>query len=170
MMIDIECGRPLPVVTGPPVPDLDGPDPDRPDPDGPDPLAWPSLAALPPGGMRRLRLLDVVPGELFAIYAWFRDTHRSLAGDETIVHEYRVDARVEPSTGQIVDIVATPAVLPHVECPQAAWSATRLMGSRLPGLRAEVRSAFVGPSTCTHLNDQLRSLADVLALVRAAWT
>src|SRR5258708_38550266 len=76
-------------------------------------------------------------------------TVRSITSDPV-----RVDARVEPSTGQIVDIVATPAVLPHVECPQAASSATRLMGSRLPGLRTEVRSTFVGPSTCPHLNNQ----------------
>jgi hypothetical protein len=29
------------------------------------------------------------------------------------------------------------------------------------GLRAWVRSELAGPSTCTHLNDTLRGLADV---------
>jgi hypothetical protein len=33
------------------------------------------------------------------------------------------------------------------------------------GLRPEVRAQFVGPSTCTHLNDVLRGLEDVEWLV-----
>jgi hypothetical protein len=33
------------------------------------------------------------------------------------------------------------------------------------GLRREVRKTFVGPSTCTHLNDTLRSFEDVGALL-----
>jgi hypothetical protein len=34
----------------------------------------------------------------------------------------------------------------------------------LSALRTRVRKEFVGRSTCTHLNDSLRSLADVTAL------
>jgi hypothetical protein len=33
-------------------------------------------------------------------------------------------------------------------------------------LRASVRAEFLGISTCTHLNDALRALEDVPALVR----
>ena len=35
----------------------------------------------------------------------------------------------------------------------------------LAGLRPDVRAQFVGPSTCTHLNDVLRGLEDVEWLV-----
>ena len=34
------------------------------------------------------------------------------------------------------------------------------------GLRPDVRARFVGPSTCTHLNDVLRGLEDIEWLVR----
>ena len=122
---------------------------------------------LPALSMRRCRLLEVVPGPWFAVHAWFRDTYRSAAGDETIIHEYQVDARVEPDTWRIVEISAIPRVLPWIECPQAAASAGRLVGATLHELRTDVRNEFVGTSTCTHLNDQLRSLTDVIALAQA---
>jgi len=57
--------------------------------------------------------------------------------------------------------------LPWVECPTAATSAQRLIGVPADSLRATVRDTFVGPTTCTHLNDTLRSLEDVPALVGA---
>jgi hypothetical protein len=34
----------------------------------------------------------------------------------------------------------------------------------LAGLRPTVREQFVGVTTCTHLNDTLRSLEDLMAL------
>ena len=58
----------------------------------------------------------------------------------------------------------TPRVLPYVECPSAAASAARLAGQDLDALRERVRADFVGTTTCTHLNDLLRSLEDVRAL------
>jgi len=36
----------------------------------------------------------------------------------------------------------------------------------LSSLRPVVRKEFVGRTTCTHLNDSLRSLADIAALYR----
>ena len=57
-------------------------------------------------------------------------------------------------------------MLPWFECPEAAGSAERLVGRPLDGLRASVRAEFLGTSTCTHLNDALRALEDVPALVR----
>jgi hypothetical protein len=56
---------------------------------------------------------------------------------------------------------AIPHVLPWTECPQAAASARRLAGMPVTGLRPDVRAQFVGPSTCTHLNDVLRGIEDV---------
>ena len=36
------------------------------------------------------------------------------------------------------------------------------------GLRQHVRDTFLGTSTCTHLNDTLRSLEDIPALLQLA--
>jgi hypothetical protein len=56
-------------------------------------------------------------------------------------------------------------VLPWDECPGAAGSAARLVGQPVGALRRIVGDELRGTSTCTHLNDLLRSLADVPHLV-----
>jgi hypothetical protein len=61
--------------------------------------------------------------------------------------------------------VATPRVLPWIECPGAATTAGRLVGRPVAGLRGLVRDELVGTSTCTHLNDLLASLSQVDQLV-----
>jgi hypothetical protein len=131
--------------------------------------AWPDLADLPPNAMRRHRLLDVarVADGTVRVYAWFRDVFQRPDGERTIVHEYEIDATIDPATATVLEIVATPRVLPWRECPQAAASAERLRGTSLANVREDVRAGFVGRSTCTHLNDQLRSLADVVELAQA---
>jgi Protein of unknown function (DUF2889) len=60
---------------------------------------------------------------------------------------------------------ATPKVLPWPECSDAGASATRLVGLPLDDIRQYVRTDLNGISTCTHLNDLLRSLGDVPALL-----
>jgi hypothetical protein len=72
---------------------------------------------------------------------------------------------IDRTTMSVVSCEATPRVLPWRECPEAAASARRLAGWPVQGLRPEVRARFVGPSTCTHLNDVLRGLEDVEWLV-----
>jgi hypothetical protein len=130
---------------------------------------WQALPPLPPLGMRRRRLLEVAPGDgdRLRVFAWFRDSFQFPGGEQTIVHEYEVDALVETATWTVVDATAVPRVLPWFECPQAAASAGRIAGLKLADLREEIRADFVGISTCTHLNDQLRSLTDVIALAEA---
>jgi hypothetical protein len=146
----------VPMTVGPVATDVT-----RDDPDG-----WHALGSLGPSSMRRRRLLEVVPHRDFVrVFAWFRDTFRQPDGTETIVHEYDIEATVEPDGWRIADIAATDHVLPWPECPQAAGSPGRLVGAPLHSLREDVRAGFVGTTTCTHLNDQLRSLADVPALV-----
>lgn len=149
-----------PVVTGPPAPDLDG---------GDDPLAWhEGVAPLPPHGMRRRRCLDIWREEdLVLVECLFRDSHFDTAGCETVVHEYTVHATVDPDTMRFDDCTADVGALPWLECPAAAASAQRLAGTTLDDLRSRVRGSFVGPSTCTHLNDTLRSLEDVPRLLDA---
>jgi hypothetical protein len=102
---------------------------------------------------------------VWAIDAHFRDSYVDDEG-ETVVHEYTVVARVDAATEVFLEAEATPRVLPWFECPEAAASAGRLAGRSLDSLRAGVRAEFLGASTCTHLNDMLRALADVGGLAR----
>lgn len=146
----------IPVPLGPATTDLVPPD---------DPLAWHEVGPLPPGAMRRRRLVEVAPGDPCPVWAMFRDTHVDPAGTETVLHEYSLTAALDAATMTLVDCRATPQVLPWQECPQAAASATRLTGRRVEELRDLVSREFKGTSTCTHLNDLLRSLAGLAALV-----
>jgi Protein of unknown function (DUF2889) len=150
-------GRP-PVVTGPQAPPLATSDP----------LGWHQTGPLPPHAMRRSRRMDVTPGPLASIDVLFRDSHVDEDGTETIVHEYTVAATVDTRDGILTSCSATPRVLPWVECPVAALSAGRLAGLPVAGLRRHVRDAFQGTSTCTHLNDTLRSLEDIPAMLALA--
>ena len=68
---------------------------------------------------------------------------------------------VDTDAGRIVDIEAVADVLPWVECPNAVASAGRLRDQPLAGLRPWVRQTFTGTTTCTHLNDTLRTLGDL---------
>jgi hypothetical protein len=96
----------------------------------------------------------------------FRDSHVDDGGRETIMHEYTLTGTADPAAGRVVAVSAQVRVLPWMECPGALASAQRIDGMELDQLRLRVRKEFVGRSTCTHLNDSLRSLADVMALYR----
>ncbi len=87
-------------------------------------------------------------------------------GVETVLHEYTVKGNADAGSGRIVSVAARAQVLPWLECPGAVASAERLAGMELSSLRPTIRNEFVGRSTCTHLNDSLRSLADISALAR----
>ncbi|MCB1005075.1 MAG: DUF2889 domain-containing protein [Acidimicrobiales bacterium] len=154
-----ETGVPL-LGWGPPAPDLG---------DGSDPDAWHDMPALAPASMRRRRRLDVaaVDGRL-VVDVRYRDSYWERDGAETVVHEYAVEAAVDLAERRLVGAVAHPGPLPAPACPTAAASAADLAGVGLDELRDVVRERFVGVSTCTHLNDVLRSLADVGALWDAA--
>ena len=97
----------------------------------------------------------------------FRDSHVDDQGFESIMHEYTMSGTVDLRAGRIGTVSARANVLPWVECPGALASAQRVDGMELSELRSRIRKEFVGRSTCTHLNDSLRSLADVTALHRA---
>lgn len=148
-----------PPFLGPAAPGLLVPD---------DPLAWHPLDTLPPTGIRRARRIDVwLDGEAIAAEAFFRDSHVDGDSFEEVVHEYTVHASVDAQTLCFTAVRAEIGVLPFAECPAAAASAGRLVGQAVTDLRSRVRGDFTGPSTCTHLNDILRSLEDLPALIRA---
>jgi hypothetical protein len=118
-------------------------------------------------GMRRFRRLDLCPAEDTSVDfdAHFRDTHVDGDGVETIVHEYTVAGSVDITTRTIRSVSANVQVLPWQECPGAIGSAARVRGMGLTELRGRIRAEFVGTSTCTHLNDTLRAIGDLDALL-----
>jgi hypothetical protein len=135
-----ETGQ-VPTPVGPPAPVLD------------------DTPALPVGGMRRRRRIDV-DGEEVDVH--FRDSWFGPDG-EVVLHEYSLRARVVD--GVLVDVAGHANVLPWTECPGAIGHIGAVAGARLEDLADRVRADLVGPISCTHLNDTVRSLADAAALV-----
>jgi hypothetical protein len=130
-----------------------------------DPVAWHEVAPLAVQASRRRRRLDLweADGTTF-VECHFRDSHMGPDGRETVVHEYAVHAGIDPDR-RIVWCRADPGPLPFPECPGAVASAGRLAGVRIDDVARQVQEAFSGPSTCTHLNDTLRAMGDVAALL-----
>lgn len=148
-----------PLFPGPPAPALEPED---------DALAWHEHGALPAHATRRRRRLDVFEEDgAVLVDCLLRDSHVDHEGLERVVHEYSVSASFDPATRSLTSCEANAGPLPYPECPGAAASAGRVAGAPVEGLRALVRESFVGPTTCSHLNDTLRSLEDVGALVSA---
>lgn len=156
IMVQLRTKGTTPPVTGPEAPDIEDDDP----------IGWHPMAPLPPSAMRRRRRLDVIAaGSELTLDAMFRDSYVTPDGVETIIHEYEIKASVGRTTRTILALECTPRVLPWQECPVAAASGGRLVGEDLGRVRSLVRGEFTGISTCTHLNDALRSLEDAAALM-----
>lgn len=133
-----------------------------------DPLGWHSVPTSLPSSMRRRRRVDVWPdGDRYLVECFFRDSYFRPDGAETVIHEYTVRASVDSKSGSFGACNAEYGALPWPECPAATASAGRLVGTSAAGLRSRVRAEFTGISTCTHLNDTLRALADVGTLIGA---
>jgi len=163
ILAGIERDDAIPLVTGPDAPELDGSGPGGREPDG---GAWHERSPLPPHSLRRARRLDVRPRDgVLEVDSLYRDSHVDADGRETVIHEWALHGRVDPAGYRITELVATARVLPWVECPSAGASAGRRVGLDVRELRPLVRRELTGISTCTHLNGQLRQLADVPALV-----
>jgi hypothetical protein len=149
-----ETGR-SPRVVGPAAPDLDGAD---------DELGWHDLPPLPPMSIRRRRRMDVHrDGSDLVGNAMFRDSYLAEDGTQAVIHEYELRTRVDADL-VVTEAMAIPKVLPWQECPAAAASARRIVGSPVAEMRGFVKESLFGTSTCTHLNDLLRSLDDVTSL------
>ena len=152
----IEEGGRLPHSLGPPAPDLGLAN---------DADAWHELGPLRPLMTRRRRRLDVIPGHPVVLDAHFRDSYVDLEGIERSLHEYTLRAEVDPDDHTVLRAQAVPRALPWTECPQAVDSVSRLVGISLEDLPDLVRKEFVGVTTCTHLNDTMRSLVDAPSLL-----
>jgi hypothetical protein len=133
-----------------------------------DPIGWHQLDEPPPVAMRRARRVDVwatVDG--FAVDAMFRDSCWQPDGIEVAVHEYHLDATLDADANSLTRVSAEPRVLPFSECPAAAPNASRLAGTAIKDLRTEVLEQLQFTDCCTHLNDALRALAELPAMVSA---
>lgn len=117
-------------------------------------------------GMRRARRIDVSLGDVITIDSAFQDSGTTPSGRRAALHEYSLAATADPASLKLLSIEATPRVLPFRECPSATANLARLIGTPLPELREKVLTELRGTSGCTHLNDMLRALADVPALMK----
>jgi hypothetical protein len=127
--------------------------------------SWHDLGDHPAVAMRRARRIDVWSNDHeIVVDAMFRDSCWTPEGTEVAVHEYRLDATVDAQTMTLSSLVAEPRVLPYPECPGAAPNVVRMLGVELADLRSEVLTRLRSVDCCTHLNDALRSLAEVPVL------
>jgi len=130
-----------------------------------DPLGWHSMPAQSGVKFRRARRLDLFrDGDLLHVDLGFQDSGSNPEGSRSALHEYRVHAEIDPATMTLVSLQALPLILPFRECPGAAVKIGRLVGQPVAGLRDAVPTILRSTLGCTHLNDVLRSLADVPVL------
>jgi hypothetical protein len=130
------------------------------DPD--DPWSWHELPDHPPMAMRRSRRIDVwAEGDVLQIDAMFRDNAWDPDGQESVVHEYHMEGSADRTSGLLRAVTAVPRVLPYNECTGAAPNASWMAGTELRAMRTAVLERLKSVDCCTHLNDGLRSLAEV---------
>jgi hypothetical protein len=133
-----------------------------------DPLGWHELDEPPVPAMRRARRIDVWDENgILGIDAMFRDSAWDPDGRELVVHEYQLLGQADRASGVLRSITAVPRVLPYAECPAAAPNASWMAGTELRVMRTEVLARLQKTDCCTHLNDALRSLAEVPVLAAA---
>jgi hypothetical protein len=130
-----------------------------------DPEGWHEFTVQAGVGMRRARRIDVWVDDAIRIDSAFQDSATNPQGGRTAVHEYRLTATADPVSLRLLSVEADPRVLPYAECPGAAPNVARLVGQPLASLREAVLKTLPGTLGCTHLNDALRALAEVPALV-----
>ncbi len=133
-----------------------------------DPLGWHPFPPDPRVGMRRHRRVDAwLEGDVVTVDAFFRDACWDPDGTQQALHEYTVTAGIDRHDHTLLTAVATPRVLPFPECQWAAPHAEQLVGTPVSDFRRTVQQTLTELHACTHLNDMLRSLAEVPALVKA---
>jgi hypothetical protein len=127
-----------------------------------DPLGWHAMPVQEGPKMRRARRIDLwKEAGMIKVDAGFQDSGSVPGGGRIAVHEYRVHAEIDARTGILSALQAQPLILPFPECPAASIRATRMIGKRVAGFRSAVLDTLPATDGCTHLNDVLRSLADV---------
>jgi hypothetical protein len=133
-----------------------------------DPIGWHRFPPDPEVGMRRHRRIDAwVEGDIVKVDAFVRDACWDPDGTQLALHEYTVIADLDPEDHTLLSAVATPRVLPFPECQWAAPHVQQLKGTPVSSFRIAVQETLTELHACTHLNDMLRNLAEVPALLKA---
>ncbi|MCC7274524.1 MAG: DUF2889 domain-containing protein [Alphaproteobacteria bacterium] len=130
-----------------------------------DPAGWHEMPFTTEVTLRRSRRIDVWVDGLVHIDAMFQDSATKPQGGRAAIHEYHLTATADPQSGRILSVEATPRVLPYVECPGAVLNIHRVKAMRLEALRDEVPVLLAKTEGCTHLNDALRALTCVPAML-----
>jgi len=133
-----------------------------------DPLGWHSLPVTPGKSLRRARRIDVwrEQGDI-RVDAMFQDSASTPSGGRRAIHEYGIEVLVNGGTMTIQRVAATPRVLPYPECSSAVANLQLLVGVPMRELRSAVLDHLPKTMGCTHLNDAMRSLAEVPTMVAA---
>ncbi len=129
-----------------------------------DPQGWHELPEIDGPGFRRARRIDVTRDDaagLMRIEASFQDSAKRKSTGRVAIHEYNISATADLATGKLLTLSADPRILPFGECPGAVHNTQRLVGRPIGEIRDTVLEMLRGPQGCTHLNDALRSLAEV---------
>ena len=130
-----------------------------------DPEGWHSLHYGSELAFRRARRIDVwIDGDI-RIDAAFQDSAAQPDGSREAVHEYSLHVTADADTLVIKTIEAVPHILPFPECPNAIESIHQMVGRPLAQMRAAVLETFPKVKGCTHLNDCMRAIAEVPAMV-----
>ena len=130
-----------------------------------DPEGWPAMPHYTEASMRRARRIDVwLEHDMTRAEVYFQDSASRADGSRVAVHEYCLQAYIDSSSGALVRLEAEPHILPYPECPNAIANLDRLLGTPVQELRTTVLKRLARTEGCTHLNDAVRSLAEVPVL------
>jgi hypothetical protein len=131
-----------------------------------DPLGWHDLTEVQGVSLRRARWIDVqLVDSAIHIVAGFQDSATVPTGGRIAVHEYALTANASLD-GELLSLTPDPRVLPYRSCSSAVSLTTRLLHTPIAQLRKLVPRVLGTVNGCTHLNDALRSLAEVPVLAK----
>ncbi len=134
-----------------------------------DPLAWHELRQFDnTPNQARLRYMDVWREDgMVKVMFGFQDSAAFPDTDlRRLFHEYRGIAVVDPASFVLEAVEMEFGSLPYTTCHAAAVTPEQLVGRSLGEFRKTVIDLLKGTAGCTHLNDSLRTLQDVPAMLR----
>ncbi|MFC3173965.1 DUF2889 domain-containing protein [Novosphingobium bradum] len=132
-----------------------------------DPFAWHALSVQDGPSARRARRIEVsLDGPTIRVETHFQDSAPMPEGGRTAVHEYLVRATIDRASLTLTSLEADPRILPFSYCPAATLNIGRVVGTPVRELRQRVLTEFARTEGCTHLNDVMRSLAEVPLLAQ----
>ncbi|MFW2449201.1 MAG: DUF2889 domain-containing protein [Qipengyuania pacifica] len=130
-----------------------------------EPSGWHEFADFHGINFRRARRIDIWrEGERLRVESHFQDSASSPNGETRIaIHEYLLEAQIDLQ-GRLASVAARPGTLPFPECRAAPTNLHALIGIPASELREVVLEKLSLKHGCTHLNDMMRSLAEVPVL------